>query len=557
MGAEISRYTGEFTNTTDENAYRAAIWKVAAQQAQYGLVAAVFVLTFSFLPAFLGDGGEEQALRLGFVKIILLATAASIISVPQTVRSLKAFQWLIAICAIIMAVTDAAIIFSAEIAWREYLLVVTIEIVFFTLFIPNIFALVLMAGIWLYSVFVIAAWQMADDDKVELALFCLALLVFAGFCLMHHVRTNRRARRNYYKTKATEASKDELEQYVLDLNSERQAVENAASENVLLMEELTFARQDAEEKSVFLKAVLDNISQGVSVFDRDFNLVVWNRQFKDILELPEDFLAVGRTMEDLIRLNAERGEYGEGDAEVLAAERMRRIEDENEVQSHDYERRRANGAFIEVRGRPMPSGGLVTTYADITERKKNEEIIRRMAMYDSLTGLANRNHFNQKLREKIAIANRDRSRVALAMLDLDGFKPVNDTYGHPAGDNLLKQVAHILLDAVREVDIVARLGGDEFAIIFHGIEDKSAIDVPLRRIIKNLLDPMRVEGHTVQISASIGVGFLYDDANDLEVLIRVADEALYEAKNAGKGCYVKAGGKPVRIDEAAKEKATV
>ncbi len=556
LGAQISPFSGEFANAADETVYRHEIRHAAARQAQKGLIAAVIVLTFSFLPAFLNGEGASGSIATGFFKIALLAIVAILIFIPQTVKSVRVFQWLIVACAIAMAVTDARIVFSGEVAWQQYMLIVAIELVFFTLFIPNNFFQVVVSGLWIYGSFAVSGWQVAAE-KLEFLLFSLALFIFAACCLSYSVGANRRARKNFYKTKAATASHEELEQYVLDLSSERQAVENAAAENVMLMEELTFTRQEAEEKSIFLKAVLENISQGVSVFDRNMNLMIWNKNFQDILDLPDNFLVVGRTMEDVIRFNAERGEYGESNVDNIVADRMARIKDRNAIESHHYERRRANGTYIEVRGDPMPGGGLVSTYTDVTERKKSEEIIRRMALQDPLTGLANRNHFNQKLTEKITMSRRDKCRVGLAMLDLDSFKAVNDTYGHPAGDALLKQVAGILTNVVREVDNVARLGGDEFAIIFHGIEERDAIDIPLARIIERLSQPMLVDGAEIQIGVSIGAGFIPDDAETRKTLIQVADQALYEAKNAGKGCFVKVGEAPVNITACEAEKEPV
>ena len=209
------------------------------------------------------------------------------------------------------------------------------------------------------------------------------------------------------------------------------------------------------------------------------------------------------------------------------------------IEAHNYERRRWNGTFVEVHGNPMPGGGLVSTYTDITARKRAEETIHRMALEDALTGLANRNAFKRKLDDALRLARRQGTVVALALIDLDHFKPVNDTHGHPIGDELLKAVAEVLQREVREVDTVARLGGDEFAIIFSGIADKKYVDTPTDRIIARLGRPIAVGALELTIGASVGVAHFPDDAETGEGLIKQADDALYAAKDAGRGVAVK------------------
>jgi len=174
---------------------------------------------------------------------------------------------------------------------------------------------------------------------------------------------------------------------------------------------------------------------------------------------------------------------------------------------------------------------------DITERKKWEEEIKQMAMSDPLTGLANRNRYNQRLQETVKQASRFNTHFALMQIDLDKFKPVNDTYGHPVGDALLQQVAKILLSSCRDVDTVARLGGDEFSIILNGINRPEDVVISAKRIIEKLSHPIMIENHDIKIGASIGISYYPDDSEDIEELFGMADKALYSSKQEGRNTY--------------------
>ncbi|MBL4602176.1 MAG: EAL domain-containing protein [Emcibacteraceae bacterium] len=174
---------------------------------------------------------------------------------------------------------------------------------------------------------------------------------------------------------------------------------------------------------------------------------------------------------------------------------------------------------------------------DVSEQFEAEKIIRHMAWHDSLTGLANRNLLSERLDGALKMARRQDKQVAVMVLDLDKFKPVNDIYGHAAGDKLLKVVAKRLLHCAREVDTVARLGGDEFAIIFTNIDDKNNIITIADRIINSIQQPSDIDDNVIQIGASIGISFFPNDADTPAELIRMADVALYQAKDDGRRLY--------------------
>nr|WP_238244779.1 EAL domain-containing protein [Methylobacterium iners] len=204
--------------------------------------------------------------------------------------------------------------------------------------------------------------------------------------------------------------------------------------------------------------------------------------------------------------------------------------------------RRADGADIEVNlferamefdGRPAILGAVI----DVTERRRAEARIAHMAHHDALTDLPNRVLFRDRLGEAIARQKRTGERALLLCLDLDHFKTVNDTLGHPAGDELLRGVAVRLAACLREEDVVARLGGDEFAILVGGSEALGSLGVLARRIIADLSRPFRILGQDVHVGASLGLARLPQDGDDPDLLLRNADLALYRAKGAGRGTY--------------------
>lgn len=195
---------------------------------------------------------------------------------------------------------------------------------------------------------------------------------------------------------------------------------------------------------------------------------------------------------------------------------------------------------IELTIRMTRIGGnvkFIGVMRDITEQKRAQEEIQRLAMTDQLTGLANRNQFHQRFNETLKLAERENKRLALLLLDLDKFKPVNDTYGHPVGDALLQTVSAIFTKCSRETDVVARLGGDEFAILMVHPESSEAASVNAQRVVDEILKPVNIMGYDIQIGTSIGISLYPDDGENEEDLIQKADLALYEAKEAGRNTF--------------------
>jgi len=175
---------------------------------------------------------------------------------------------------------------------------------------------------------------------------------------------------------------------------------------------------------------------------------------------------------------------------------------------------------------------------DITQRKKDEEEIQHLVLTDPLTNLANRRHFSQELKRSMESKKRLNLSVGLLMVDLDNFKPINDTYGHNVGDKVLQRVASRLQNITRNVDLIARLGGDEFAIILNSVDDKLDAVTPAKKVIETIMKPMNIDGQIVKVGTTVGISISPQDAMSQEDFVNRADKALYKAKSLGKGqCF--------------------
>jgi diguanylate cyclase (GGDEF)-like protein/PAS domain S-box-containing protein len=188
---------------------------------------------------------------------------------------------------------------------------------------------------------------------------------------------------------------------------------------------------------------------------------------------------------------------------------------------------------IDYKGR----AGYVSAIRDLSERRRSEEIIRHLANHDALTGLCNRLLLNDRLAQMIALAERDRKKVAVLYLDLDRFKPVNDLLGHEAGDALLVEVAGRLRSMTRSSDTIARVGGDEFVVVQTLGDAPGPAEAAAAKIITELSKPFHIAGEELQIGASVGIALYPDDGQTAVELLRNADKAMYRAKHEAPGTF--------------------
>lgn len=292
--------------------------------------------------------------------------------------------------------------------------------------------------------------------------------------------------------------------------------------------------ESLRERTRLLEAVIENFPGGISLFDSDLQMVLCNDQQKVLLNYPDELFSDGfPTLEGLFRFNAARGEYGPGDVEEHVARRMALV---RERKAHVFERTRPNGAIVEVRGMPLAGGGFVTTYLDVTDQRRNQALIAHMAHHDTLTDLPNRALFTDRLQTAVAFAKRS-GLLALHCINIDNFKPINDTLGHQGGDILLVDTAERFRNAVREHDTVARLSGDEFAIVQTGIRVPGDATVLAQRLLEIFSTPFEILGSTVHITISAGVALSPTDGVTVDDILRNAGTALYRGKSAGRGRF--------------------
>jgi diguanylate cyclase (GGDEF)-like protein len=251
-------------------------------------------------------------------------------------------------------------------------------------------------------------------------------------------------------------------------------------------------------------------------------------------DLPPDRAAPGTTLAEIVDMRFEAGSFPAMSRDEYLQWRTK-VAVSPEPTDSIVELR--NGRTFKIRHRPMPDYGWVATHEDITEQRRSEIKIEYMAHHDSLTDLANRVLLNERLEQALGRRIHREEMVAVHHLDLDRFKAVNDTFGHPAGDKLLKIVSERLRGLVRETDTIARMGGDEFVVVQAPITDPAEATSLAQRIIALLSEPYEIDGHRAVIGASIGIAVGPGDGLRPDRLLRNADIALYRAKGDRRGTF--------------------
>ncbi|MEA2823239.1 MAG: hypothetical protein QOJ86_5243, partial [Bradyrhizobium sp.] len=281
-----------------------------------------------------------------------------------------------------------------------------------------------------------------------------------------------------------------------------------------------------------LDTAVNNMTQGLLFFDSNQRLVICNQRYIDMFGVSRDVIKPGCTFHELLRHRQETGTFTENVDEYVEAI-LRQMAERGAFQRILTT---AQGRSIQVLYQPLADGGWVTTLEDFTERRQADERIAHLAHYDALTDLPNRVLFRDRLERELKKLRRG-GQLAVLYIDIDEFKSVNDSLGHPVGDELLKAVALRLSGCVRETDFVARLGGDEFAVVQTAVKSPADVMDLVTRIYQAIRAPVECLGHQLVTDASIGIALAPQDGTDLDQLLKSADLAMYGAKSDGRRTY--------------------
>ena len=291
------------------------------------------------------------------------------------------------------------------------------------------------------------------------------------------------------------------------------------------------SKGELHQQKVVLDTALENMSQGLCMFDPQGRILLFNERYSEMMGRTGMPLK-GRLLVDVLTDLRSAGQWDSDPEELVAgliAEAQAGITATRMIIQ--------NGRSIRIVDQPMRGGGWVATFEDITEWQQAPQQISHMARHDALTNLPNRTLFREQLEQALRLVKRS-DQLAVLCLDLDHFKEINDSLGHPIGDALLMEVGRRLGECVTENDTVARLGGDEFAIVqFCKDCDPSAVASLASHIVERISQPYTIGEHQLVIGVSIGISLAPEDGKNPDELLKKADLALYRAKADGRGTY--------------------
>jgi diguanylate cyclase (GGDEF)-like protein len=299
----------------------------------------------------------------------------------------------------------------------------------------------------------------------------------------------------------------------------------------IFVKQLTSSFREAALAGQFDTA-LNNMPHGLCMFAADGRLAVMNHRFSEMMDLSDDFVQRGASAADIIAACIGSRSISQASGRMILNE----IEDTQtrDIITADPDMARARS--LSWTFQPMTGGGTVVLVEDITERRVAEARISHLARYDELTALPNRLNFRDEIGRLLAVSHNADRLSALLFVDLDQFKQVNDTLGHPCGDELLRAVAERLRGMLRPEDFVARFGGDEFVVFQQDIESHEDAAGLARRIVDRLSERYKIDNHLVEIGASVGIAMTSPGVS-ADTLLKNADMALYRAKSDGRGTF--------------------
>lgn len=285
----------------------------------------------------------------------------------------------------------------------------------------------------------------------------------------------------------------------------------------------TVARQNWE----LIVQSLDRLSEGITIIDADDKLVLYNSQAAEYLGIDQGKMYVGMSLEEIV---GSGGDTPLDPGSLL----MQQLDASREGKPQFFEREVRDGRILSVRANPIPGGGVITLYTDITERKAFEKRLIEMATLDELTGLVNRREFFTLGHHEERRAAREGHVVSVMMVDADYFKKINDTYGHATGDDVLRDLAEHCRTIFRKTDIVGRYGGEEFAVILPGAQEDMAKIIAER--LRKSIEESTVKSDQGDVRYTVSIGIASAEGRDVKIeeLLDRADRALYTAKAQGR-----------------------
>ncbi len=295
------------------------------------------------------------------------------------------------------------------------------------------------------------------------------------------------------------------------------------------------AEQDLFNSRQMLRTVLDTIPQRVFWKDRQSTYLGCNQPFATDTDHATPQALIGKTDFDFAP-EAMAQHWRDEDRQVMEGGKPLLNQEESYARPDGAQGWRVVSK-VPLRDQEGRVSAILCTYEDITERKASEEHTRFLVYHDGLTELPNHLLAFDRLQQAMAYADREGSKVALLFLDLDNFKTINDSLGHTIGDKLLREVASRLRQCVRDTDTVSRQGGDEFLIVVPALSDTEASAPVLDKLLQSIHMPMEIDGHELSTTVSIGIAMFPDDGRDFESLMKKADTAMYQAKEAGRNTY--------------------
>jgi diguanylate cyclase (GGDEF)-like protein/PAS domain S-box-containing protein len=416
---------------------------------------------------------------------------------------------------ILAAEASLKILHQQSLAFRNKLILILLSAVFVISLLTSVLAYLVTRPL---KELTLAADRIANGEEMEVPVHGndeVGMLASSMQTMLHHLHNSR----------------EEVQELAISLEDKvRERTKDLALLNEELKEEIV-EREKVEQDLRLASKYLEITQEALVITDPDGT----------ILEVNDAFVAMaGYERDEILGKTPRVMKSGRHDKQFYQ-EMWKALLEQGHWQGEIWDRRK-NGeiypkwlSISAVRDQYNEISNFVALSTDITSIKETEEKLETLAHYDPLTGLANRLLFHDRLQHDLTITNREQGELGLILLDLDGFKEVNDTLGHPAGDQLLIMVASRLLDSIRESDTVARLGGDEFVIILTKIIRENDLALLAQKILDTLRLPYNLDGERVEISASLGITLYPEDGKDAMLLLKNADTAMYHAKAAGKG----------------------